>query len=375
MNRNLCLLLSGTLLLMLMPGLTACGTEDNPLPAVSGTEDSISDGSDPLTQPDSAPADPVDTHPAETEPETIPAPTAPFSLCLYTGELSDGVSEVYDTLDEAIRACKKNAYLGYRVCDSTGRLVYAPYTELQCDLLREAKWVTDYVRAEGFTYGDAPINPAIDCGAKKVSCDRLVCWVYYRVGYTDQPRTQGLVVSNFFPWCERMGFEKITRVEDLQPGDLVGVRPSAGGTYPQHVFMYAGPTRYGSTPRPNGNSWRYDCGSDYRIQSVQPFNEALTDFMCAYRPVFHKGTATKCATGQTVALDLSYACMLAVEVRDAVWETGDGEPVYTYDLTVDGKQYRYASGTGILLDPETGLTHTVGKGFRQSFRALIQKAF
>ena len=67
-------------------------------------------------------------------------------------------------------------------------------TPLQAEILKEAKWVTDYVRENGFRYGDAPMNPAIDHEAKLVSCDRLVDWVMYRVGFTDQVERQGMVV-------------------------------------------------------------------------------------------------------------------------------------------------------------------------------------
>ena len=177
--------------------------------------------------------------------------------------------------------CSINKVLGYRVCDKKGNTIFTPYTELQCDLLREAKWVTDYVRVNSFTYGDAPINPAINHDAKKVSCDRLCTWVLYRLGFTEgQPYVQGLVVSNIFDWAEEQGFQKITDPADLQPGDIVGVRPSKNGAYPQHVFIHAGQI--------SGEDSRYDCGTDKRIQSFQPSVEKLNTsgkFMVAYRPV------------------------------------------------------------------------------------------
>ncbi len=181
----------------------------------------------------------------------------------------------YETLDAAISLCDRLAAQGYRVVSSRGELVYAPYTELQCDILRECKWVTDYVRENGFVYGDAAINPAISHRDKKVSCDRLVCWVMYRVGFTEQPRTQGVVVSAMASWCERNDFHRVTRVEDLQPGDIVLV--NWNGSYPAHTFIYAGES--GTA----GQYYRYDCGSNTRIQSVQPSCEPLTGFWRAYR--------------------------------------------------------------------------------------------
>lgn len=86
--------------------------------------------------------------------------------------------------------------------------------------------MTDYARANGFAYGDAPINPAIDHRAKKVSCDRLVCWVLYRAGFTEQPFVQGVVVSAMHTWAEKNGFLEITDKTALEPGDIVLVRPN-----------------------------------------------------------------------------------------------------------------------------------------------------
>lgn len=196
------------------------------------------------------------------------------------GELQNVIYQGRD-LKKAKGICALQGMLGYRICDKDGNLVYSPCTELQSDLLREAKWVTDYVRVNHFTYGDAPINPAIEHEAKLVSCDRLCGWVLFRTGFTEgQPESHGLVVSNIFRWAESQGFERIENLDDLQPGDIVGVRPSKDGAYPQHVFIYAG--------KSSGEDLRYDCGTDKRIQSFQPSAEKMNTsgkFMVAYRPV------------------------------------------------------------------------------------------
>lgn len=213
---------------------------------------------------------------------------APFTVCLKSDEGDVKYGEIDNVIYKgkdfarAKALCNLNKVLGYRICDKNGKFVYSPYTELQSDLLREAKWVTDYARVNGFVYGDAPINPAINHDAKKVSCDRLCSWVLYRLGFTEgQPERSGLVVSNIFKWAEERGFQKITDPADLLPGDIIGVRPAKNGDYPEHVYMYAG--------EPTGSDCRrYDCGSDKRIQSCQPFTEPLNSsgrFMVAYRPV------------------------------------------------------------------------------------------
>jgi len=150
-------------------------------------------------------------------------------------------------------------------------------------LLIEAKKVTDYARENNFSYGDAPINPAINHDAKLVSCDRCVGWFLYNMGYTNQPESHGLGVGAFPSWCEQNGFQKITNVNDLQAGDVVFVNPNSSGS-PGHVFLLGNKLE-------NGLWERYDCGSVDRIRltgnysrySSQPFHEGIGNFMYAYR--------------------------------------------------------------------------------------------
>ena len=151
------------------------------------------------------------------------------------------------------------------------------------NLLSEAKKVTDYARENGFTYGDAPINPAINHDAKLVSCDRCVGWFLYNVGYTDQPESHGIGVGEMANWLEKQGFQKITNASSIQPGDVVFVNPNSDGS-PQHVFLLGNSVG-------NGIWERYDCGSVNRIQltgqyssySSQPFQEPVNNFIYAYR--------------------------------------------------------------------------------------------
>ena len=154
-------------------------------------------------------------------------------------------------------------------------------------ILKEAKWVADYVRTHGFRYGNAPINPAVNCDAKLVSCDRLVCWALYRAGFADQPQANGLVVydaggtKDLTKFCISHGFTRINNVKDLQPGDIVF--ETRGGSYPGHTFIFEG-----WAPGQEGKFCsRYDGGSDQKIQAVQPmtdWNDNLSTFMYAMRP-------------------------------------------------------------------------------------------
>ena len=219
--------------------------------------------------------------------EVTPAPEVEkgFYVCLYEDRLhipEDNVlGNAYSSLDSAIKRCDRQKQFGYRVANEKGEIVYTPYSLLQCNLLREGKYVTEYAREMNFKYGDSCTNPGINHRPLRTSCDRLVDWILYRAGFTDQPTVQGYVVSNMPEWCEKMGFKKITRMEDLQPGDIIFVRPHAQG-FPLHTFMLA--SNY------NGNSTlRYDHGSDHRIMSSQPSTEPVSyndaPFMYAYRPV------------------------------------------------------------------------------------------
>ncbi len=211
---------------------------------------------------------------------------AGYYVCLYEDRLDqpkDNVKgSVYQSLDEAKKACDKQKKYGYRVADENGSVVYTPYTLLQCDLLREGNYVTVYAKKTKFKYGDSCTNPGINHRPLRTSCDRLVDWILYRTGFTDQPLIQGCVVSNLVSWCQRMGFKKITDINELQPGDVIFVRPDKNNS-PQHTFMLA------SEVDAKGNSDRYDHGSDMRINSKQPMHELFdkpeAPFMYAYRPV------------------------------------------------------------------------------------------
>ena len=219
------------------------------------------------------------------EPAPIPAVEAGYYVCLYEDRLhipADNVAgNAYSSLESAIKRCDRMKQYGYRVANEKGEVVYTPYTLLQCNLLREAKFVTEYAKENRFKYGDSCTNPAINHRPHYSSCDRLVDWILYRAGYTDQPLVQGYVVSSLVTFCREMGFERITDVNALQPGDIVFVNPHADGG-PLHVYMLASDVK-------NGTALRYDHGSSSRILSDQPTSEPISygdaPFMYAYRPV------------------------------------------------------------------------------------------
>ncbi len=210
---------------------------------------------------------------------------AGYYVCLYEDRLQYPENNIrgstISSLESAIRHCERLKQYGYRVVNENGEIVYTPYSLLQCNLLREGNYVTEYAKEQGFTYGDSCTNPAINHRPHKTSCDRLVDWILYRAGFTDQPLVQGYVVSNLHVWCEKIGFERITDMEDLQAGDIIFVRPAADGG-PQHTFILASDAE-------SGTALRYDHGSDSRIMSSQPTSEPISyadaQFLFAYRPV------------------------------------------------------------------------------------------
>ncbi len=225
---------------------------------------------------------------AEDKGEPAPIPEVPkgYYVCLYEDRLhipEDNVlGDVFSSLDSAVKRCDRQKQFGYRVANEKGEIVYTPYTLLQCNLLREGKYITEYAKEERFKYGDSCTNPGINHRPHRTSCDRLVDWILYRAGFTDQPTVQGCVVSNLHDWCREMGFERITRIEDLKAGDIIFVNPHPSDGGPQHVFMLA-------EDAVNGQALRYDHGSDHRIMSNQPTKEPVSygdaPFLFAYRPV------------------------------------------------------------------------------------------
>lgn len=150
------------------------------------------------------------------------------------------------------------------------------------EFLNAAQEVTDYVRENGFTYGNAEYMPPKNGetnsdGVKRISCDRLVSWALYKCGYTDQPEyglTTSAAASPLMEYCKKQGWQKIESKDDIQAGDIVFVgKTNADKTSASHVFICAGENK------------RYDCGNATRIQSQQPFNEPISeDLVCAYRP-------------------------------------------------------------------------------------------
>ncbi len=156
------------------------------------------------------------------------------------------------------------------------------YEELVERLMTEGKVIADFIRDNGFIYGDAEINPAINWRTlnavsainpkeRIVACDRMVSWILFRAGFIDQDYRHGL---NLYRYFEEHDFELIEHARFVQAGDVVFVNPDKNGN-PGHVFLCAGVNK------------RYDGGSNERIngsKGPQPFTEPIGNFVRAYRP-------------------------------------------------------------------------------------------
>ena len=206
----------------------------------------------------------------------------------------------YTTLDSAKAAADSKLHLGYVVYDTLGKFVYTPTDSLLASkILWNAKLISDFACANGFTYGHATYNPGynwqnLDINNPTISterissCDRFVDWTLWRCGYTEAQgniTSHGLCVFQQMDWFEDLGFKKITDNTALHPGDIVftiddATRPG----YPAHIFICASYNLNSSN-----YYYRYDHGSVTRIQTAStPFYEPIPatgpTFYYAYRP-------------------------------------------------------------------------------------------
>ena len=208
--------------------------------------------------------------------------------------------ETFEDLAAAKTAADEKSVYGYCITDEAGELIYSPVGSFVAShILHHAKCAADHMRIHGYTYGDADQNPALDKESenpeKLTSCDRFCGWALYEAGYTaHQPKTKGLPLyfsPNLEEFLIQSGFTRIDRAEDVRPGDLIfegnshhfgPELPDKYRDYPRHVFINAGHAH-------DDLYYRYDSGSNERIQTVQPMVERLSkpeqgrNFRFAYR--------------------------------------------------------------------------------------------
>ena len=198
----------------------------------------------------------------------------------------------YTDYAAAVAKANELATLGYAVYDKEGTFVYAKDGKVAAKVLTHAKSVADYARVNGWRYANASRNPYFDKSEKIVSCDRFVGWVLGNAGYTNgQPTQTGLTLllePKLQTFCANYGFTKITSASAVKAGDIifVGDARDHGAAYaglPYHTFIVA-------SSNVNNAAYRYDFGSQTRIQNVQPtyepfdYGQYTNVFRFAYRP-------------------------------------------------------------------------------------------
>ncbi len=284
-------------LLLLLTCVTLPACTDGPDAPTDTTEATTDPVTEPITEPTTQAATEEKTTEAETE-----APMYYVRTPAQPPERTEITYPVYEfaSLEEAVAKAddEKMAATGYAVYSESGEFLFGRNNEYVTNMLFRAKYIVDFARENDYKYGSAAKNPALTFQTflkrgrlteKIISCDRFVGWVLYDMGYTDQPTDAGMFVwanasssdHNLMVFLEKHNYERIDNTTDFKAGDIVFVRPttSSGGTpYGAHVFICAG-----STGR-EGQYYRYDHGSDTRIQSTQPSREGISELFCVYRP-------------------------------------------------------------------------------------------
>ena len=149
------------------------------------------------------------------------------------------------------------------------------------DLRSACSAVCNEARTGGWTYGNSTATPP--CSDKIISCDRMIARALYNLGYTSQPKG-GITVLNMESYLTKWGFSKITDASKLAHGDIVLMKANgtSSPTAAWHTFLC---DQFWGTDR----IWKYDCGSQTRIQTSQPYqNVPLNEwsnktFYCGFR--------------------------------------------------------------------------------------------
>ena len=129
------------------------------------------------------------------------------------------------------------------------------------EFLASCQHVVDTARTNGYVYGNSCAqNPTTD---GIISCDRLIAKALYDLGYVDQP-TGGITCGDADEYLSAWGFVRSTSIYDARRGSIMLVKHN-GLDYTSHMFVMASDFNFNEM-----RADRYDCGSDYNIQSVQP---------------------------------------------------------------------------------------------------------
>lgn len=119
-------------------------------------------------------------------------------------------------------------------------------------------YICNWARTHGWRYGDSHSIPP--CQDGYISCDRMISRALYDLGFKDQ-KAGGWNVRELATYLPRYGFKSSRNINDVRPNSIVIVGRGADQFY--HAFFVVS--------RTGANCTKYDCGSDSRIRTAQPF--------------------------------------------------------------------------------------------------------
>lgn len=126
----------------------------------------------------------------------------------------------------------------------------------------------------GATSGGIPIDVTTDT---TVDCSGYVSWVLYEAGYKDMAGGQHNTHNDSLgAYGKGKGWDVITNIDELKPGDICFWGGTLDGAEPYHVNIYVG--------EESGKKLYYDCGSQSAIDALDPIEYVANDFGYAFRP-------------------------------------------------------------------------------------------
>lgn len=126
----------------------------------------------------------------------------------------------------------------------------------------------------GATSGGIPIDVTRDT---TVDCSGYVSWVLYEAGYKDMAGGQHTTYNNSLgAYGKSKGWDVITNIDELKPGDICFWGGTLNGAEPYHVNIYVG--------EESGKKLYYDCGCQSAIDALDPIEYVANDFGYAFRP-------------------------------------------------------------------------------------------
>ena len=146
-------------------------------------------------------------------------------------------------------------------------------------LVEVAKRCHDAIAQSGrFSYGATSGGIPIDVNTDTtVDCSGYVSWVLYEAGYKDMAGGQhNTNNSSFGAYGKDKGWDVITNIDELEPGDICFWGGTLDGANPYHVNIYVG--------EESGKKLYYDCGDQSAINALDPIAYVANDFGYAFRP-------------------------------------------------------------------------------------------